>query len=85
MFQNNMEEANSKKVEIEDVVEDMLLYIYTGNTNTLSQVQYLLCIITGQESRILFKWRFHFFLQYSFALNLPSYVQFILVLDCFFI
>lgn len=41
MFQNDMTEASSKKVEIKDlspdVVEDMLLFIYSGNTPNLSQ------------------------------------------------
>jgi len=41
MFQNNMEEAASKKVEIKDlspeVVDQMLHYIYTGNTPNLAQ------------------------------------------------
>jgi len=41
MFKNNMEEAASKRVEIKDlspeVVEQMLFYIYTGNTPNLTQ------------------------------------------------
>ncbi|XP_023324804.1 speckle-type POZ protein B-like [Eurytemora carolleeae] len=41
MFQNDMEEATSGKVEIKnlssDVVEDLLFFIYTGNTPNLAK------------------------------------------------